>query len=72
MHAVALEADADPDRPQFHPAALRAARRTTASHPAFPPQALAEAHHKARDEILSGLRPERRPRAAPCRWSSAR
>ena len=36
MHAVALEADADPDRLSFT-RTLRAARRTTASHPGFSP-----------------------------------
>jgi Insertion element 4 transposase N-terminal/Transposase DDE domain len=36
MHAVALEADADPDRLSFT-RTLRAARRTTGSHPGFPP-----------------------------------
>jgi hypothetical protein len=36
MHTVALEADADPDRLSFT-RALRAARRTTASHPGFSP-----------------------------------
>ena len=35
MHAVALEAGADPDRVSFT-CTLRAARRTTASHPDFP------------------------------------
>jgi hypothetical protein len=36
MHAVALEADADPDRLSFT-RTLRAARRTTGSHPGFSP-----------------------------------
>jgi hypothetical protein len=36
MHAVALDADQDPDRLSFT-RALRAARRTTASHPGFSP-----------------------------------
>lgn len=36
MHAVALEADADPDRLSFT-RSLRVARRTTASHPGFSP-----------------------------------
>jgi hypothetical protein len=36
MHAVALEADADPDRLSFT-RTLRAARRTAASHPGFSP-----------------------------------
>lgn len=36
MHAVALAADADPDRLSFT-RSLRAARRTTASHPGFSP-----------------------------------
>jgi hypothetical protein len=36
MHAVALEADADPDRLSFT-RTLRAARRSTASHPGFSP-----------------------------------
>jgi hypothetical protein len=36
MHAVALEAGADPDRLSFT-RTLRAARRTTASHPGFSP-----------------------------------
>ncbi len=36
MHAVALEADTDPDRLSFT-RTLRAARRTTASHPGFSP-----------------------------------
>lgn len=36
MHAVALAADADPDRLSFT-RTLRVARRTTASHPGFPP-----------------------------------
>jgi hypothetical protein len=36
MHAVALEADAGPDRLSFT-RTLRAARRTTASHPGFSP-----------------------------------
>jgi hypothetical protein len=36
MHAVALEADADPDRLSFT-RSLRAARRTAGSHPGFPP-----------------------------------
>jgi Insertion element 4 transposase N-terminal/Transposase DDE domain len=36
MHAVALDADADPDRLSFT-RTLRAARRTTGSHPGFSP-----------------------------------
>lgn len=36
MHAVALEADEDPDRLSFS-RSPRVARRTTASHPGFPP-----------------------------------
>jgi hypothetical protein len=36
MHAVALDADADPDRLSFT-RSLRVARRTTASHPGFSP-----------------------------------
>lgn len=36
MHAVALDADADPDRLSFT-RTLRVARRTTASHPGFSP-----------------------------------
>ena len=36
MHTVALEADTDPDRLSFT-RSLRAARRTTASHPGFSP-----------------------------------
>ena len=36
MHTVALEADTDPDRLSFT-RTLRAARRTTASHPGFSP-----------------------------------
>src|SRR5262249_57347616 len=36
MHTVALEADADPDRLSFT-RTLRAARRTTGSHPGFSP-----------------------------------
>jgi hypothetical protein len=37
MHAVAIEADTDPDRLSFT-RTLRAARRSTASHPGFRPQ----------------------------------
>jgi hypothetical protein len=36
MHSVALKANADPDRLSFI-RSLRVARRTTASHPGFPP-----------------------------------
>jgi len=36
MHAVALEADTGPDRLSFT-RSLRAARRTTVSHPGFSP-----------------------------------
>jgi hypothetical protein len=44
---------------------LRAARRSTASHPGFPPQALDQAHASAREEILFERLPRRRLRAAP-------
>jgi len=64
MHSVALKADADPDRLSFI-RSLRVARRTTASHPGFPPQALADSHAKATGEILFEVLPPRRLRANP-------
>jgi Insertion element 4 transposase N-terminal/Transposase DDE domain len=63
MHAVASEADTDPDRLSFT-RALRVARRT-ASHPGFPPDVLAAAPARAADELLFELLPRRRPRVNP-------
>ena len=62
IHTVALAADADPDRPSFT-RSLRVARRTTASHPGFPPRALADARAKAQGEMLFEILPSRRLRA---------
>jgi len=44
---------------------LRAARRTTASHPGFPPDTLADGSHTVTDEILTELLPTRTHRANP-------
>jgi len=66
MHTVATDAGEDPDRLSFT-RSLRAARRTTASHPVFPPQDLDAAHAKAASEILFERLGPRRLRANP-RW----
>ena len=57
-----MEADTDPDRFSFT-RTLPVARRTTASHPVFPPDTLGTAHAQAREEMLFELLPHRRPRA---------
>ncbi len=54
----------DPDRLSFT-RSLRATRRTTASHPGFPPDTLANASHTVTDEILTELLPTRTHRANP-------
>jgi hypothetical protein len=56
MHLVALAADADPDRLSFT-RTLRVARRSTASHPGFPPQVLDAAHRQTTSELLLKLLP---------------
>jgi hypothetical protein len=53
-----------PDRLSFT-RSLRAARRTTASHPGFSPDALTDASRTVTDEILRELLPCRRARANP-------
>jgi hypothetical protein len=64
MHAIAMQSGHDPDRLSFT-RTLRAARRTTASHAGFPPEALKAAHDQTADELLFELLPPRRPRANP-------
>ncbi len=64
MHTIALEQGHDPDRISFT-RTLRVARRTTASHAGFPPEALNAAHDQAARELLFELLPPRRLRANP-------
>ena len=65
MHDAALQADLDPDRLSFT-RSLRAARRSTRSHPGFsPPHSLAAAHEQAISEIIAEPLRQRRPRANP-------
>jgi hypothetical protein len=64
MHAAASESDTDPDWLSFT-RALRVARRTTATHPGFPPDVLADAHAQAAAELLFELLPRRRARVNP-------
>jgi hypothetical protein len=62
MHTIALEQGHDPDRISFT-RTLRVARRTTGSHPGFPPSALNAAHEQATQELLFELLPPRRLRS---------
>jgi hypothetical protein len=64
MHSAATDYGHDPDRLSFI-RSLRAARRTTASHPGFSPEAIADAETSVTAEILRELLPLRRPRANP-------
>ena len=64
MHSAATDYGHDPDRLSFT-RSLRAARPTTASHPGFSPEALADADRCVTTEILRELLPARRARANP-------
>jgi len=60
MHSAATDYGHDPDRLSFI-RSLRAARRTTASHPGFSPEAITNAQTCVTAEILYELLPARRP-----------
>jgi hypothetical protein len=64
MHDAALKADLEPDRLSFT-RSLRAARRSTRTHPGVCPHGLRVAHKQAITEILAEPLPERRQRANP-------
>ena len=64
MHDAALAPTSIPDRLSFI-RGLRAARRSTRTHPGFSPPTIAAAHEQAIAEILAEPLPERRLRANP-------
>ena len=64
MHSAATDYGHDPDRLSFT-RSLRAARRSTSSHPVFPPDVLSAADQSVTAEILHELLPARRSRTNP-------